>query len=430
MARKKRQQRKNRRSKIERCALERLQDPKFLFNVGQQISAGGAVVGELRNRLILFLACLTAVFDRAVSVLVKGPTSTGKNNLVKGVLSLVPPEFILTRSSFSKKAIAYGADDLTGKVLYVVEHRSGRDSQFFTRLLQSEGEVQHEVTMHFGAGTRVAKRAGAPVILSTTTDERVYEDDETRFLSLRADESPELTRQVLRAQFSEKQPKVAVKRQQDIERSEWQEVFRILHGKPPQFVYPTWFDYLSDRTPAANSRARRDAPRFLSLLEGIALCRSFSDGRREKSKNTVEINFADYCAAYRILNEALASTYAGAHPRALEFAAAVRQLYGQNQRAVTTKDVAAQLKWKEHLAHKWRIVAVRKKLVAYKPGTYASNRKPLLPGPARHATSFLPDPRLVFRKRRDVGDQVRFVDPLTGEKELLKRQSKSAKADK
>lgn len=195
----KEKQQRNRRA----AAMDLLRDRQFLFRVGRQIASAG-VVGEERNRLILYLACLTAAFEKKVSILVKGPTSTGKNNLAKAVLSLIPRELVLTRSSFSEKALAHGTVELAGKILYLAEHRGGRDAQFYTRLLQSEGALHHEVTERFGQGTRVAARSGSPVFVTTTTDERVYEDDETRYLSLQADDSPELTRQVLRAQFSEK----------------------------------------------------------------------------------------------------------------------------------------------------------------------------------------------------------------------------------
>jgi hypothetical protein len=195
---------KTKQNENEKAAAELVRDPLFLFKVVQQVGAAG-VIGEEANRLILFLACLTAALTKVVSVLVKGPTSTGKNNLTKAVLSLIPPDRVLTRSSFSPKALVYSADDFAGKILYLVEHRGGRDAQFFTRLLQSEGELHHEVTKASSSRTDVLTHAGAPVFISTTTDDRVYEDDETRFLSIRADESSELTRDVLRAMFKENQ---------------------------------------------------------------------------------------------------------------------------------------------------------------------------------------------------------------------------------
>src|SRR5580704_11727495 len=116
-------------------ALLFLSDPEFLHTVKQQAAAAG-VVGEGQNLLLLYLACLTSSLDKVVSVLVKGPSSTGKSNLTKAALSLVPPEKLLTRSSFTRKALAYGSEELAGKILYLVEHRGGKDGAFFRRLLQ------------------------------------------------------------------------------------------------------------------------------------------------------------------------------------------------------------------------------------------------------------------------------------------------------
>jgi hypothetical protein len=191
--------------KIHAAALELLRSPDFLYQVRRLVGAAG-VVGEHENRLILYLACLTGSLERAVSVLVKGPSSTGKSNLTKTVLSLLPPEKLLTRSSFSGKALAYGEEELAGKILYLAEHRGGKDGELFRRLLQSEGALHHEVTTGAGRNraTQVTSRIGAPVFISTTTDERVFEDDETRFLSIRADESADLTREVVRGQFKQK----------------------------------------------------------------------------------------------------------------------------------------------------------------------------------------------------------------------------------
>jgi hypothetical protein len=208
--------------------------------------------------------------------------------------------------------------------------------------------------------------------------------------------------------------------------SVWHEAFRILTDDVPEFEYPEWFDYVAEHIPAEDSRARRDAPRFLSLLEAVARCRSFSDGRRKRSKK-IEINFPDYCVGYAILKDAFASTYVGAHPKAMEFAQAVRQLCSRTKKHVTTKDVATHLGWAEAVAHKWRLEAVKQKLVQYKPGTYPQNQKPLLPGPAEHATKFLPEPRLVFQARPELGDVVKYVCPLTGEALFRRRGSGKSK---
>jgi hypothetical protein len=205
----------------------------------------------------------------------------------------------------------------------------------------------------------------------------------------------------------------------------WQEAFRILGEDVPKFRYPDWFQYLAEEIPAGDARARRDVPRFLSLLEAVALCRSFSDGRRQKLKQ-IEITFADYCVAYGILKDAFASTYVGAHPMVMKFAKAVRELCAQSKGDITTKEVAAHLVWSEAVAHKWRVQAVKKKLVQYKPGTYPQNKKPLLPGLTEHPTVFLPNPRLVLQARPELGKVVKYISAVSGE-EVVIRPTTTAK---
>jgi hypothetical protein len=191
---------KRKSSPLRSAALELLREPGFLFQVSQAIGDLG-VIGEYKNRLVLFLAGLTRVFRRPVSVLLKGHPSTGKNNLVGAVVAVFPQEDVLPRSSLTKKAPAYGKGKLSGKILYLFQYEGGKDAQLLIRLLQSEGVLEHEYTDISAAKkrTRVVRRKGAPVILTTTTSEQVYIDDETRFLSIRADDSEALTRNVMRA---------------------------------------------------------------------------------------------------------------------------------------------------------------------------------------------------------------------------------------
>jgi hypothetical protein len=48
-------------------------------------------------------------------------------------------------------------------------------------------------------GTRIVQRIGTPVVLTTTTDDVVFEDDETRFLSCWTDTSPEQSLAIMKA---------------------------------------------------------------------------------------------------------------------------------------------------------------------------------------------------------------------------------------
>lgn len=408
--------------KIRIAALLLINDVLFLWRVVQKIGELG-VVGEKRNGLVLVLAGLTKDFENPVSVLEKGESSTGKSELVKAAISLFPPEDVLKRTSLSKKAPVHGLGELTGKILYIVEYRGARDAGYLTRQTQSEGQIDHEYATVIGSqrGTVVATRKGTPVILTTTTLDHVFSDDETRFLSTQADDSPDQTQDVIVAHFSpdpvqHREPELPV----------WHEAIRLLCKKIPRFRHPSWFNFLAKEIPPDEPRARRDAVRFLTLLKAVALCRSRSDGRHDESSEEVEINFADYCVAHRILGRAFTSTFAGTHPRALKLAKAVRVLDKRLRRPVSVKELVHELGWDQALVYKYAKKAAKQNLVQYESGTRLHNQRRLLPGLISRP-SFLPDPNLIFRKCEEVGDEIRYIDPLNGREVVLRRGGETSR---
>jgi hypothetical protein len=407
---------KHRQNKFNKVALELLQDPHFLDRLANKFGELG-IIGERRNCLILFLAGLTRTFDKPVSVLTKGNSSTGKSESVKAVLSLFPPECVLMRASLSKKAPAHGTDDLKGKILYIAEYRGAKDALYLTRLLQSEGKIEHEYTTVKGRerGTVVATRTGSPVIFSTTTERRVFEDDENRFLSIQADDSPELTRQVISAQFRH-----PAREAREPETTVWQQAVRILSKTNPRFVYPRWFDCLAKNIPPDEPRARRDVVRFLSLLKAVALCQSHSDGRIVEAAPQIEINFADYCVSYRLFSRAFNSTFVGAHPRAIKLARSVSTLHKTLKRPLTVREIATTLHWEPALVYKYVKEAQSRNLVEYEEGSHVWNRKRLLPG-LISGPGFLPPPEFLLQNCKGVGNEGRCIDPLTGKAVVLRR---------
>jgi hypothetical protein len=185
---------------IKAKALRLISDPRFLFRAGHKIRELG-VVGEERNRLILLLAGIARTLPDPPSVLVKGSTSSGKSTIVKKTVQLFSPDCVVERAGLSGKALAYGKGSLANKILFINEYRSGKDSQLLLRLLQTEGRIRHESTTLWGSrrSTKTVERVGAPVVLTTTTDDRVFADDETRFLSVWIDESPAQTLAIVKA---------------------------------------------------------------------------------------------------------------------------------------------------------------------------------------------------------------------------------------
>lgn len=97
----------------------------FLYQVCRAIGREG-VVGEKRNRLVLFLAGITKELEETVSVIAIAPSSTGKSNLLSKSLQLFPPAAVIELSSLSRKALAYTKKHLARKVFYLPEYKGGR----------------------------------------------------------------------------------------------------------------------------------------------------------------------------------------------------------------------------------------------------------------------------------------------------------------
>ncbi len=390
-------------SKIHAQARILLADPFLMYRAGEAIGQLG-VVGEQRNRLIVLLAGLTRELDDPVSVIIKGPSSSGKSNLLKTALQLFPPEQVLERASLSAKAPVHAEKSPAGKILYLQEYRGGKDAQLLLRLLQSEGRITHEYASVIGKsrGTQLAEQVGSPVVLTTTTDERVYPDDETRFLSIWVDESPAQTLAIAKSQVRSTRtaitPRISV----------WREALRLVRRTERDFLNPPgWLTWVAGRLPSDKVRVRRDFKRALSFCSAIALL------SRAGIPGVTNISFEDYAAAYRILEPALAATAHSAHPQELAAIRAVEILQVRLNRGVAAREIAGELGWNESLVYKWLRIASEHKRIAFEPGTRARNQKLIVPV-TNSCSGFLPSPSMVLKNNPKIGTEAEFVDPLTG----------------
>jgi energy-coupling factor transporter ATP-binding protein EcfA2 len=402
---------KSKRAVSEKAA-ELIKDPRFLFRLCKKIRELGAV-GKIRNFLIIFLAGLTMYLEEKASALISGPSASGKSRTIETTIKVFPPESVVKRASLSRKAFAYGAESLDKKILYINEYRGGKDAQLLLRILQSEGEILHEYTA--SGRTRVAQRLGSPVVLTTTTDESVFADDSTRFLTLRADESPEHILAVLKAQIGPAkepcEPAIAV----------WQEAIRLLAKKAKRPLnFPSWFNVIAEHVPREQVRVQRDWKRFLALTKAIALCRPWN-------LPTDEISFADYCVAHRILNAAMTATAHEVNENEIRVKKAVTKLENKFGRAVTTKEISDRLGWSSSMTYKHIRAAAKHGLVQYEAGTRPKNVKRLFSAMAAGRT-FLPSPKRVLQQLKELGNSCSYIDPFTGVVKKVERESNADRA--
>ena len=395
---------------IRQKAIELLNDGKFLFRACEKIGELG-VVGEKRNRLVLFLAGIARTLPEPPSVMIKGPSSSGKSTIVKAAVQLFPPQCVVERAGLSGKALAHRKQSLAQKILFIHEYRCGKDAQQLLRLLQSEGRIEHEFTKigPRGSGTKTVKQVGKPVVLTTTTASTVYTDDETRFVSCPISTSQAQTHAIYQAIAKGS----AIKDSEDLPL--WRAATSRLRYKEGDFEHPpTWLRYVATKLPRDDVRGRRDWPRFLAFTSAIALCRSHRDGHR------VDITFADYCVAYRIFEPVFAFTRRALPHEQLTLAKTVAKLIRRFGRSVTVREIANELNWKERVVYKRAKAAKESGLIEYEKRTRERNVKRIR-ARDEFRERFLPNPIDVLHHNPQIGRKLKYIDPFTGERKVVRR---------
>ena len=164
-------------------------------------SAG--LVGETINAKILYLTLTSRLFERPVSVAIKGVSAGGKSFTVEQVLKFFPPAAYFVRTGMSEKAIIYSDESYRYRFIVIFE-AAGMNSDmmsYLIRTLLSEGRVVDEVVekTKLGLRPRRIEKEGPTGLITTTTAPKLHPENETRLLSLGVIDTPDQTRAVMQA---------------------------------------------------------------------------------------------------------------------------------------------------------------------------------------------------------------------------------------
>lgn len=403
---------------VQQQALKLLQSPYFFREALRAVRRNG-LVGEERNALVVFLVAISRLFTKPLCLFVKGPSGVGKNLLVDTVLALLPESAVLSLTSSSPRAFNYLGESAAHKVLYLKERNEGSGSFLPTRLLVSEKELVHWITVredgHFVQKPQVTK--GPIASISTTTRDRVEVDDETRHVSIWLDESPEQTAKIMAAALD---PDTKLGQE---ELDVWHSVQTLLEKRASiPIEFPTWFREIAQFTHHENLWARRYFPAFLQSCRTVALVRSFALKQQGKP-GKITVRFTDFAITALIFNPVFESSMDRADDRDLEVQQHVRLISSQNG---GTGVSAAELAKHTGISIDSAYAELRKAASAgtifrtNKPSK--GNRKLYLPAKPR---PFLPDPAEVFQRLEGLPKRVEFAHPLTGKRIVYERLSKA-----
>jgi hypothetical protein len=390
-----------------------LQSPRFFNELLLALRKDG-LVGEERNALIVFIVVVSRLLPHPLNLFVRGPSSTGKNWIVKRVLRLVPKDAYREITNTSDAAWSYSKDDFRHRVVYDQERDDTNRSARQMRLLISEDQLVRLVTQWVG-GQRTIKKyiARGPVAsISTTTQSQLQIDELTRHLGIFTDAGCDQTRQIV---------KQYTKQIDGLTREElrtWRTVQDLLKERSgTEITFPDWFDVVADGVFAEDVSVRRYYPAFVEACRTVSLIRSFLAHRKPKVNAELMVGFADYAITAIIFDHAFVQSLHRGHGSEEATRRLVERLAERESRGVSAKEVSDELGISMDRAYA-RLRRAEKVGVIQRENTPVKhNLKQFVPT-ARHR--FVPDPGELFQKLK-LKDSVCFVHPVTGKRVVYRR---------
>ena len=292
------------------AALELLQHPRLLDVVVDDFERCG-VVGEETNKLVGYLAAVSRKLEEPLAVLIQSSSAAGKSSLMEAVLAFVPDEEKTKFSAMTGQALFYMGDaDVKHKVLAVVEEEGASRAAYALKLLQSEGELTIASTGKDPASGKLVTHEyrveGPTQLFLTTTASELDDELLNRCLVLTVDEERAQTRAIHDKQ-REKQTLegLLAKRDKEAVLKLHQNAQRLLRPLAVVNPFARQLTFLDDRT-----RARRDFPKYLTLIRTIALLHQYQRPvktvqHRGVAVEYVEVTLADIATANRLVASVL-----------------------------------------------------------------------------------------------------------------------------
>jgi predicted transcriptional regulator len=323
----------------ERCH-ELAEEEDILGRFAADLARSG-VAGESRLAKLLYLAVISRLLERPVSVALKGPSSGGKSYLVERVLSFFPKSAYYALTAMSERTLAYSEEPIRHRflVIYEAAGMSGEFATYLMRSLLSEGRVRYETVEKTSEGIkpRLIEREGPTGLIVTTTAVKLHPENETRLLSLTVTDTQEQTRAVMAA-LAEEVGDTGL----DLT------VWHALHVWLESAERRVWIPYaktLARLIPPLAVRLRRDFGALLNLIRAHALLHQTT--REQDAQGRIVATIEEDYAAIRelvadLVSEGIEATVPATVRETVEAVKRLRQ--DSNSEPVTVTDIAKELK--------------------------------------------------------------------------------------
>ena len=250
---------------------------------------------------LTYLVTFSRTLDRPCSLVIKGPSSSGKSFALDAALRYVVPSAYKYVSGMSDMALVHSGWDLRGRHLVIGEAAGMSDGRgrTYTRQLMSDGNIVYatvQQTKEGHSGKELPKVQGPAGVIMTTTAPMLHPEDETRFLSVHINQSPERIRETLIAQA-----RGEIRKPSAEHLSRWHALHEFCFTGC-QSAYIPFLPELAASLPVGDHRVFRDFQQVKSLIGAHAL---LHQGRRESKGKQVIATIFDYAKVYELVQEPL-----------------------------------------------------------------------------------------------------------------------------
>lgn len=289
---------------------------------------------------LIFLSLITRVFERPVSAVIKGPSSSGKSFALHAALRYVPKSAYEEFQGLSDRALVYSGDlNLQHRHIVMGEAAGLADGtgRTFLRQLLTEDEIRYRTVQQTkeGHAGRELIIKGPVGLLMTTTASSLHWEDETRLLTLHVDQSPQQIKRALMTNAGEGPTKPSA---DDLSR--WHSLYDYVCSGNLEVEIP-YTTTLLDRVPHSHGRVLRDIPKVLALLRAHALLHQQT--RKRNDKGNVIADLYDYYVVHGLVGEPLAQgLQESVPPHIREVVNAVNTRYDNSDRhSISITELAA-----------------------------------------------------------------------------------------
>lgn len=336
-------------------------DERILFDQCGELVTKSSILDELEREIrkqgfagpagipkLIYLALLTGMSERPVSLVIKGPSGSGKSFSLNAAIQFIPPSAYERYEGMSEKALVYLPKlDLKHKHLVIGEASGMADGNGRTLLRQllSEGRVRYatvQSTEKGLVGSELPVLEGPTGLLMTTTANGLHLEDESRMLSVNITESPDQIAEALMAQALG-----TGRRESSPDLAPWYALYEFIRSGPQEVAIP-FAGEIAKRLPTTHDRIKRDFPHVLSLIKAHALLHSCNRDRRDSE--TVLANADDYAAVRELVNDPLSQGLAVAVPEGIRLVVdGVQQFLGKHDDIFEYRNGVSQAKLSEFL---------------------------------------------------------------------------------